>query len=79
MLAKDQQIGWSLFSFNLGLEAGQIVIVFCILLASGLIVNRSINLGNKIMITLKRKWWVWSLSALAFYIALNMMIDRWIF
>lgn len=79
MLAKDQQIGWSLFSFNAGLEAGQIVIVFCILFTSFLIVNRGVNFGEKLTLTVKRKWWVWSLSALAFYIALNMVIDRWIF
>ena len=79
MLAKDQQIGWSLFSFNVGLEAGQIVIVFCILFVSFLIVNRAVNFGEKIKLSVKRKWWVWTLSALCFYIALNMIIARWIF
>src|SRR5258705_3934350 len=32
MLAKDQSLGWGLFGFNVGLEAGQIVVVIIILL-----------------------------------------------
>jgi hypothetical protein len=31
MLAKDQSLGWSLLSFNLGLEAGQIAVVTLLL------------------------------------------------
>ncbi|HMX79454.1 MAG TPA: HupE/UreJ family protein [Ferruginibacter sp.] len=49
-------IGWSLFGFNIGLEAGQIVVVTVILLASYLVVG---------LAGLNRKIWVWSLSALA--------------
>lgn len=67
MLAKDQKVGWSLFSFNIGLEAGQIIIVTLILLLSYLFVDK-IKLG--------RKWWMWILSALAFCIALKMVIER---
>jgi hypothetical protein len=70
MLAKDQSIGWSLFAFNIGLEVGQVVVVTAILLLSFLIVNK---------LNVKRNWWVWGLSTLAFCIALNMMIERWIF
>ena len=40
MLAKDQGIGWSLFGFNIGLEAGQVVVVMGILLAGFLVVNK---------------------------------------
>jgi hypothetical protein len=79
MLAKDQQIGWSLFSFNVGLEAGQIVIVFCILLLGYLIVDRTFINTKKIKLAIKRKWWVWTVSALAFYVSVNMIIERWIF
>ena len=68
MLAKDQHIGLSLFGFNAGLEAGQIVVVAGILLTSYLVVNVS---------GLKRKWWVWTLSGLAFCIASKMAWDRW--
>src|SRR5262245_3932223 len=32
MLARDQNLGWSLFGFNVGLEAGQIVVVVILLL-----------------------------------------------
>ena len=70
MIAKDQNIGWSLFGFNIGLEAGQIVVVSCILLLSYLVVNK---------MKLKRKWWVWALSAMAFCIALKMVWERWPF
>lgn len=67
MLAKDQSIGWSLFAFNVGLEAGQVIVVTGILLVSYLVVDK-LKLG--------RKWWVWVLSALAFCIALKMVIER---
>ena len=67
MMAKDQSIGWSLFGFNIGLEAGQIVVVLGILLTSYVVVNR---------IKLNRKWWVWALSAVAFCIASKMAWER---
>ena len=68
MLAKDQSIGWSLFGFNIGLEAGQIVVVLLILLLSYAVV---------IIAGLKRKWWIWALSAVAFCIAVKMAWERW--
>ena len=68
MMAKDQSIGWSLFGFNIGLEAGQVVVVLGILLTSYVVVNR---------IKLNRKWWVWALSAVAFCIASKMAWERW--
>jgi hypothetical protein len=67
MLAKDQSIGWSLFGFNVGLEAGQIVVVSGILLTSYLVVDTA---------GCKRKWWVWALSAIAFCIASKMVWER---
>lgn len=67
MLAKDQGIGWSLFGFNTGLEAGQVVVVMAILLAGFLLVNKA---------GLKRKWWVWGLSVVAFSIAAKMAWER---
>jgi hypothetical protein len=67
MLAKDQKIGWNLFSFNIGLEAGQLIVVSIILGLSYLFVDK-IKLG--------RKWWIRILSALAFCIALKMVIER---
>jgi HupE / UreJ protein len=67
MLAKDQSIGWSLFSFNIGLEAGQIVVVAVILILSFLAVNKA---------GLKRKCWVWGLSMIALSIGFKMAWER---
>lgn len=80
MLAKDQAIGWSLLGFNIGLEAGQIVVVLGILLV-GFILVRKWRLKVKgseerIEIDFQRKWWVWSLSLVAFVIAAKMAWDR---
>ena len=69
MLAKNESIGWSLFGFNVGLEAGQILVVGVILVVSFLIVNTA---------GLKRKWWVWSLSIVALVIATKMAWDRFL-
>lgn len=68
MLAKNQQIALPLISFNIGLEAGQIVVVSFILLVSYLLVNK---------LKLNQKWWVWSLSMLAVVVAANMVVERW--
>jgi HupE / UreJ protein len=68
MLAKDEQIALPLFSFNLGLEAGQIALVLSILLASYLVVDK---------LKFNRRWWVWALSSLAFFVAVQMAIERW--
>ncbi len=68
MMAKDQTMGWSLFGFNVGLEAGQILVVLGILLLGYVVVNT---------IKLKRTWWVWSLSAVAFCVAIKMAWERW--
>jgi hypothetical protein len=51
----------------LGLEAGQIIVVLCILLLSFLAVDK---------FKLKRKWWVWALSGVAFCVALKMVWHR---
>ena len=67
MLAKDQQIGWSLFGFNVGLEAGQLVVVTTILFLSFIMVNR---------LQLKRRWWVFSLSSIAAVIAFIILFQR---
>lgn len=77
MLAKDQSIGWSLFAFNIGLEVGQVMVVLCILVLSFLIVRR---FDLKLLkFEIKRSWWVWGLSTIAFCIAVNMIMERWIF
>lgn len=67
MLAKDQSIGWGLLGFNIGLEAGQIVIVSIILITAYLIVN---------MLKVNRRGWVIFLSAAVFSLALKIAIER---
>lgn len=68
MLAEDQTIALPLISFNVGLEAGQIIIVAGILLTSYVIVDK---------FGLKRTWWVWALSGLTLAVSIKMMIARW--
>ena len=67
MLAKDQNLGWSLLGFNLGLEVGQIVVVMMLLLVAHFIVN---------LIRVKRKEWVIFLSALVLGLAFKMTVER---
>ena len=68
MLVKTQSVTVPLLSFNIGLEAGQIVVVGFILLLSYLMVNR---------FKLRRKWWVWSLSLIALCISGYICTERW--
>ncbi len=67
MLAKDQNIGWGLFGFNVGLEVGQIVVVLILLIVAHLIVNLS---------RVNRKDWVLFLSASVFSLALKIALER---
>jgi hydrogenase/urease accessory protein HupE len=67
ILAEDQNLGWSLFGFNVGLEAGQIVIVLLILLASAFCLN---------VLKIPRREWVVFISASVFGLALKMAFER---
>ena len=67
MLAGDQQLGWALFGFNVGLEAGQIMVVLILLLLAYLIVNR---------LKVDRREWVFFLSAGVFALAVKMALER---
>jgi hypothetical protein len=67
MLAKDQNLGWSLFGFNVGLEAGQIVVVLLLLTIAHIIVN---------VAKANRKDWVIFLSAAVFGLALQITVER---
>ncbi len=67
ILAGDQNLGWSLFGFNLGLEAGQMVAVIILLLLAHLVVN---------VMKANRRDWVIFLSATVFGLALKMALDR---
>ncbi len=67
MLAKDQNIGWGLFGFNVGLEVGQIFFVIIILAISWLSLS---------FFKIKRRDWVIFLSAAVFSLALQMALER---
>lgn len=67
MLAKDQSLGWGLFGFNVGLEAGQIIVVTIILLLGWSIVT---------LFRINRRDWVLFISAGIFSLALKMALER---
>lgn len=67
MLAKDQNLGWSLFGFNIGLEAGQIVVVLILLIIAFLIVN---------VFKIIRRDWVIFLSAVVFGLSFKIALER---
>jgi HupE / UreJ protein len=67
MLAKDQSLGGGLFGFNVGLEAGQIVVVIILLTIAWWIFN---------FFKINRREWVIFLSAAVFSLALKMAIER---
>ena len=68
ILASDQSFALSMFSFSLGLELGQVLIVFFILLLSQLLIG---------VLKIERKHWVIFLSAGVFALALEMALERW--
>lgn len=67
MLAKDQTVGWGLFGFNIGLETGQIVVVAVILLIGLVFLN---------FLKVKRRDWIFFLSAGVFALSVKMALER---
>ncbi len=67
MLANDQKIGPGLLGFNLGLEAGQIICVTIILLASYLAID---------VLGLKRRRWIYILSIATIIWAVKFAVER---
>ena len=67
MMADDQSIGWSLFGFNVGLEAGQIAVVTALLTLTFLVLK---------IFKVNRRDWVIFLSAGVFALSLKMVIER---
>ena len=67
MMAGDQNLGWSLFGFNVGLEVGQIAVVIFLLLLAHLIVT---------IFRVDRRDWVIFLSAGVFALSLKMVLER---
>jgi HupE/UreJ protein len=68
ILAKDQSLAVGLLGFNLGLEAGQIVVVLILLIIAWIFIS---------VFKIKRREWVLFLSAGVFSIALKMAVERW--
>ena len=68
ILASDQSFALSMFSFSLGLELGQVLIVFIILLLSQLIVG---------LLKSPRRDCVIFISAAIMALAMQMAIERW--
>ena len=67
IMAGGDGIGMNLLGFNIGLEAGQILVVLAILICSFILVDKA---------GLKRKWWVWGLSVFAMVMATKMVWER---
>ncbi|HEY0751062.1 MAG TPA: HupE/UreJ family protein, partial [Chitinophagaceae bacterium] len=67
ILAEDQNLGWALFGFNVGLEAGQIIVVLIILLLAELTIR---------ILKVNRRDWVLFISAGTFALALKMALER---
>lgn len=67
ILAEDQNIGWSLFGFNVGLEVGQIALVLAVLLLTFIFIT---------LIKTNRREWVLFISAAVFSLALKMALER---
>ncbi len=68
VLAQDQSMGRALFGFNVGLEAGQIIIVSGMLLLAELVVNK---------LKIPRRDWVLAIAAAVFSLSLQMALQRW--
>jgi hypothetical protein len=66
-LSREQHLGWSLFSFNLGLEIGQIFVVLLLLLLTWVFTRTTV---------ISRKQWVMGLSALILVLSFQLALDR---
>ena len=67
MLARDQSLGWSLLSFNLGLEAGQIAVVVFLLLLAHIFI---------FYLKVKRRYWIVIISSVVLLVSIKMIIER---
>lgn len=67
MVIDEQSFIWSWFSFSVGLEAGQILVVFLILLLAQVFVG---------VLKLNRRVWVMAISLVVCVFALKMALER---
>jgi hypothetical protein len=65
--ASDEKLGWVLMKFNIGLEAGQIVVVIAILLVAQFFIH---------YLRINRRYWLLAVSGIALIISLKMAIER---
>jgi hypothetical protein len=68
LIAQDQSFAWSMFSFSVGLESGQILIVFIVLILA----EFSVRVWK-----VTRRDWVIFLSSAVMALALEMAAQRW--
>jgi hypothetical protein len=68
LLGSEQDLLFPLFSFNLGLELGQIMIVLAVLMASFVLVN---------IVGMGRRDWNLLLSGAAIGVSLILIVERW--
>ena len=68
LLGTEQDLLLPLFSFNLGLELGQIMIVLIVLMVSSVLVN---------IVGMKRREWNLLLSGAAIGVSLILCVERW--
>lgn len=68
VLAKEQSFGSAVFSFAAGLEAGQLLVVFAVLLLCHLFTG---------VLKAERRHWVIFVSAAVFALSLEMAAQRW--
>lgn len=66
-MVDGQSLAWGLFGFNVGLEAGQLIVVLAILLLSQLVVAQ---------LKVNRRIWVATLSVTAIVLSIKMAIER---
>ncbi|HVK97879.1 MAG TPA: HupE/UreJ family protein [Flavisolibacter sp.] len=68
IMASDQSFALAMFSFSVGLELGQILVVLLIILLGQLLIS---------LLKVERRHWVIFISAAVFSLALEMAIQRW--
>ncbi|RYZ27516.1 MAG: HupE/UreJ family protein [Chitinophagaceae bacterium] len=68
ILAKEQSFAFSMFSFSIGLESGQILVVLAVLLLCQLFTQ---------FLKVERRHWVIFVSAAVFALSLEMAAQRW--
>lgn len=67
LLASDQNLGVALFGFNIGIEVGQVVVVFILLLLAHLLIK---------VMRVPQNLWIIALSGISFIWSMKMVLER---